>query len=150
MFRLTAACGVLACCLAAAAPARATDVTYDQSWTYNNQKDYYYKKCTFPHGGYQYVCYYPDKPSWVYWYNPDKQVYWCACPTVKNTYWGADVKKGKDLFLYAGTPAKSIKDCDFPDPGNDGGNFHLGKTKDKDGSDVELGCPPPDLPPDLP
>lgn len=121
-------------------------VTYGP-WQYNQQKAYYYRKCAFPAGGYQYVIYYKNtKPNWVYWYNPDKQVYWCACPTSSHPKWGNAIKQGKDLFLVADKKARDVEDCDFPNPGDDGANFTKGRTKDKDGSDVDLGCPPDDLP----
>jgi hypothetical protein len=120
-------------------------VKYDKEWSYNKDKGYYYKKCMFPKGGYQYLIYYKEKPKWVYWYNPDKEVFWCACPTVKHPKWGEDIKAGKDLFLEAKKKAKKLEDSEFPD-GDDGANFKKGKAKDKDGSDVDLSCPPPDLP----
>ena len=115
-------------------------------WIYHAQKDYYYCKCSFPAGGYQYVIYYKTKPNWVYWFNPDKNVFWCACPTVNHPKWGDSIANGQDLFLIATTKARNVGDCEFPDPGDDGANFTKGKAKDKDGSDVDLGCPPTDLP----
>jgi hypothetical protein len=120
-------------------------VTYSK-WTYHPDKDYYYCKCSFPAGGYQYVIYYKTKPNWVYWFNPDKNVFWCACPTVNHPRWGNAISNGQDLFLLADTKARHVEDCEFPDPGDDGANFTKGKAKDKDGSDVDLGCPPTDLP----
>ncbi|MEQ8785860.1 MAG: hypothetical protein RIC55_06160 [Pirellulaceae bacterium] len=121
-------------------------VTYGP-WKYNSGKGYYYRKCSFPAGGYQYLVYYKNiKPDWVYWYNPSKQVFWCACPTSKNSRWGDDIRRGKDLFLMADTKADSLEDTVFPDAGSDGANFTPGKTKDRDGSTVDLGCPPDDLP----
>jgi hypothetical protein len=121
-------------------------VVYDPSWSYNPGKDYYYKKCTFPAGGYQYIIYYKSKPNWLYWYNPEKQVFWCACPTVNHPRWGNDIRNGKDLFLMADVKAGEIEDARFPAAGDDGANFTTGSAKDKDGSSVALGCPPPDLP----
>jgi hypothetical protein len=120
-------------------------VVYDRTWSYNAQKDYYYKKCSFPGGGYQYIIYYVEKPEWIYWYNPVKQVCWCACPTVKHPQWGRDVAAGKDLFLMATDKQRDPRDTTFPS--DNGANFKTGATaKDNDGSDVNLGCPPTDLP----
>lgn len=116
------------------------------NWKYHAQKDYYYCTCSFPAGGYQYVIYYKTKPNWVYWYNPDKDVFWCACPTVNHPKWGTAISNGEDLFLIATTKARNVGDCEFPDAGDDGANFTKGKAKDKDGSEVDLGCPPTDLP----
>ncbi len=110
-------------------------------------KEYYYRECTFPAGAHQFLIYYKDrKPNWVYWYNPEKQVFWRACPTIKHPKWGNDIRNGKDLFLVATDKAREVDDCEFPDAGGDGANFGKGKAKDRDGSDVNLGCPPPDLP----
>jgi hypothetical protein len=121
-------------------------VTYAPNWSYNQQKGYFYKKCSFPAGGYQYLVYYKEKPNWVYWYNPATEVFWCACPTVNHPKWGEDIKNGKDLFLMASKKAKNLEDAEFPSAGDDGANFKKGKAKDKDGSSVDLSCPPPDLP----
>lgn len=131
--------------LGALASHAAAEVTYDKEWKYNREKDYFYKKCTFPKGGYQYLIYYKEKTEWVYWYNPAAEVFWCACPTVKHPKWGKDIRAGKDLFLMATKKAKKLEDCKFPDDDN-GANFKKGKAKDKDGSTVDLTCPPPDLP----
>lgn len=115
-------------------------------WQFNQPKDYYYRVCSFPAGGYQYVIYYPTKPNWVYWYNPVKNVFWCACPTVNHPRWGQGIANGKDLFLLASTKAGDIGNTVFPDAGDDGANFVTGTATDKDGATVELGCPPTDLP----
>lgn len=115
-------------------------------WKYNPQKNYYYCKCSFPAGGYQYVIYKKSKPYWVYWYNPQKQVFWCACPTVDNPTWGDEIEDGEDLFLMANVKASSIDDCEFPKVGNNKSKFKKGKATDIDGSTVDLGCPPSDLP----
>ena len=116
------------------------------NWKYNPQKNYYYCKCSFPAGGYQYVIYQKSKPNWVYWYNPKKQVYWCACPTENHPTWGDDIEDGEDLFLMATVKSNSIDDCEFPKVGNNKGKFKPGKATDLDGSTVDLGCPPSDLP----
>ena len=115
-------------------------------WGYNPAKDYYYRKCTFPAGGYQYVIFFKSKPDWVYWFNPAAKVYWCACPTVEHRKWGDAIRNGEDLFLMATKKSANIAECRFPDEGDDGANFTKGKAKDADGSMVDLGCPPPDLP----
>lgn len=115
-------------------------------WHHYVGKDYYYRTCSFPAGGYQYLLWYPEKPGWVYWYNPEARVIWCACPTVRNAKWGDDIRNGDDLFLLATTKSRQVNDCVFPDAGNDGANFTKGRAKDNNGSTVDLGCPPPDLP----
>jgi hypothetical protein len=121
-------------------------VTYGP-WKVHPQKGYHYRVCTFPAGGYQYIIYYKEtKPHWIYWYNPEKSLFWCACPTATHPQWGEAIQNGSDLFLIAITKAGSVEDCEFPDPGDDGANFVKGKAKDQDGSEVDLGCPPPDLP----
>lgn len=109
-------------------------------------KGNYYRKCTFPQGGQQLLILFPSKPQWVYWYNQEKQVYWCCCPTIKHPDYGDDVQAGKDLFLMATRKTNDIETCEFPEDA--GPNFRSGATaKDRDGSDVDLGCPPPELPP---
>lgn len=124
---------------------RGRGVTYDRKWSFNSQKGYYYKRCTFPAGGYQYIICYPDKPEWIYWYNPVKQVCWCACPTIQHPMWGNAIAKGQDLFLMATVKARDPRDATFPD--DTGANFKSdASAKDRDGSDVPLGCPPTDLP----
>lgn len=121
------------------------DVDYADSWSYSQQKNYYYKRCTFPQGGYQYIIWYPEKPQWIYWYNPTKQVTWCACPTMRHPDFGRRTGNGEDLFLMATQKARDPKLAVFPD--NAGANFQAGATAvDADGSTVALGCPPTDLP----
>lgn len=119
-------------------------------WHINEQKGYCYRKCTFPAGGYQYLIYCKETPEWVYWYNPAKQVVWCRCPTVKHPQWGQNVANGEDLFAMATVKARMPLDCQFVDEGSDGSGFVQGSTTDRDGSTVALGCPPADLPADLP
>jgi hypothetical protein len=106
-------------------------VTYDPNWSFNPQKGYYYKKCHFPAGGYQYVVFYKEKPDWIYWYNPapTSQVFWCACPTVNNARWGEAIRQGQDLFLMASRKSREIEDCVFPDEGAGGANFVKAKQK---------------------
>ena len=115
-------------------------------WSYHETKGYYYRPCYFPAGGHQYLIYYHRaKPNWVYWFNPEKRIFWCACPTVLHPSWGDDIRAGKDLFLLAGVKARNVGDCEFPRP-NDLGDFVTGSATDQDGSTVNLDCPPPDLP----
>lgn len=121
------------------------DVSYT-SWKYNPEKNYYYSKCKFPAGGYQYVIYKKSKPYWVYWYNPQKKVYWCACPTKYHPTWGDEIRRGEDLFLMASVKSSSIEGCTFPSVGTNKSKFKAGKATDDDGSTVDLGCPPSDLP----
>lgn len=120
-------------------------VTYARNWTYNSNKSYYYKKCTFPSGDFQYLIYYKSKPNWVYWYNRHTEKFWCACPTVNHSKWGNDVRNGKDLFLIATVKSKQLGDTKFPDDA-DGANFKPGKTTDNQNNTVNLECPPIDLP----
>ena len=118
-------------------------VTYG-SWK-RTERGNYYRICYFPRGGYQYVILFPQKPEWVYWYNPTSNVYWCCCPTIRHPRYGEAIADGGDLFLMATTKAGDIEDTEFPD--DSGPNFKSGATaKDKDGSTVNLGCPPTDLP----
>ena len=109
------------------------------------EKGNYYRVCKFPKGEYQYLILFKDKPKWVYWYNQKADKFWSCCPTIKHPKWGEDAAAGKDRFLIAIVKAAKIEDCKFPE--DDGPNFKPGATaKDKDGSTVNLGCPPPDLP----
>lgn len=115
-------------------------------WGYNAAKGYYYRTCTLPAGAHQYLIYYSSRPDWVYWYNPTSQVTWSCCPTVNNSQWGNAVQQGQDLFLMATYKARDPLDCQFPDPGDNGANFVTGSATDNDGTQVDLGCPPTDLP----
>lgn len=122
------------------------NVTYGE-WK-KTERGNYYRVCYFPRGGYQYLILFPQKPEWVYWYNPTNNVYWCCCPTVRHPRFGEDIAKGRDLFLMATEKAANIDDTRFPEDPSP--NFKSGATaKDKDGSIVDLGCPPPDLPPGI-
>lgn len=121
-------------------------------WQFNDAKGYYFRVCSFPAGGQQYLILYPNKPQWVYWFNPSAAngpVFWCACPTIRHPEFGADARNGKDQFLMAKTKGRTIDATTFPE--DVGPNIKSGaKAKDKDGSEVDLGCPPPALPADLP
>src|SRR5262249_33904672 len=147
MYRFLIGCGLAALCLALPMTAKAADVTYDNQWSYNQQKGYYYKTCYFPSGAHQYLIVYPTHRDWLYWYNPQKRVYWAACPTIYNQRWGNAVSQGRDLFLKASKKSSNLRDTMFPDPGSDGANFQPGTTTDVDGSQISLGCPQTD---DLP
>jgi hypothetical protein len=65
-------------------PARAqyTYVQYYSGWRYYPSRTYYYSSYYYkPHVEYvgyrhHYCVYYPQQPSYVYYYNPYKQVYW--------------------------------------------------------------------------
>lgn len=123
------------------------------SWQYSeankyHYREYYYKaKPTADAYKKQYVVYKPARTkNYVYWYNPDTKKYWGRCPTVHHAKYGADVKKGKDIWAMLPDAKKKtglddIRDDDFgadretspPIPGsNDGGTIN---------------CPPSDLPP---
>jgi len=123
-------------------------VTYG-AWQFNDAKGYYFRTCAFPAGANQYLICYPGKTQWVYWYNPASQVFWCACPTARHPEFGRAISQGQDLFLMASTKGRTLDDTTFPD--NVGANLKKGvQAKDRDGSMVSLGCPPADLPADLP
>ncbi len=122
------------------------------AWQFNDAKGYYFRTCTFPAGGSQYLILYPKKPQWVYWFNPNGPtgpVFWSACPTVRHPQFGDAIRNGKDLFLMATTKGATIDQTEFPDDA--GANLKgEAQAKDRDGSTVDLGCPPSDLPADLP
>ena len=91
----------------------AAQVNYG-SWQ-KSPKGNYYRVCKFPKGGYQYLMLFPEKPQWVYWYNPNTQVYWCCCPTIRHPQFGMDARAGKDQFLMASKKTNDIKTTMFPD-----------------------------------
>ena len=129
-----------------AAAGRSASAQVDYGPWQQTARGNYYRVCMFPAGGHQLLILFPSKPQWVYWYNPDKQVYWCCCPTIKHPSFGSDAANGVDQFLMATTKSNKIEDTEFPDDA--GPNFKSNaKAKDKNGQDVTLGCPPPDLPP---
>ena len=137
-------CLALALAFAIPSTANAAEVEYS-SWKYNQEKGYHYKKATFPEGGYQYLLYKPDKPGWVYWYNPKKSQVWCACPTKKNKDYGDKIRAGGCLYLKAMSPGKDIESTKFAPPNNQNMKSQM-SVKDEDGSDVNLDAPPTDLP----
>ena len=55
---------------------------YDTTWTYSSTYNYYYTTyyyqttVTTTTYDYHYCIYYPSQPSYVYYYNPDRQYYW--------------------------------------------------------------------------
>src|SRR5262249_57085747 len=51
---------------------------------------YHYKPAPAAKGYvHQYVVYKPGHDrKWVYWYNPEKKVYWARCPTVRHPTYG--------------------------------------------------------------
>lgn len=121
-------------------------VTYGR-WS-RTQRGNYTRTCTLPNGGVQYLILFVEKPEWVYWYNPSTQKYWCACPTTMHPDYGDQIERGVDLFLMADVKASSIEETEFPRDA--GANFVRGATaKDNNGANVNLGCPPTDLPPGI-
>ena len=67
------------------APASAAFRQYYSSWNLYPQRQYYYRTYyykpspDFAGYNYHYAIYYPDKPNYVYYYNPYKRVYWGRC-----------------------------------------------------------------------
>lgn len=108
----------------------------------------FFRRCTFPAGGHQYLILVKDNPQWVFWFNPETQVFWCACPTVRHPEFAKDVKEGKDQFLMAIKKSNALSKVEFPpEPGK---NFKPNATaKDRNGKSVDLSCPPIDLPPGI-
>lgn len=105
----------------------------------------FFRRCTFPAGGHQYLILVKDNPQWVFWFNPETQVFWCACPTVRHPDFARDVKEGKKQFLMAIKKASALGQVEFP--AEAGKNFKAtARVKDKDGTTVELTPPPSDLP----
>jgi hypothetical protein len=55
---------------------------YDTSWSYNQNYGYYYRTYYFQTTvtqttyDYHYCIYYPAQPTYIYYYNPEKQYYW--------------------------------------------------------------------------
>ena len=62
--------------------ANAQSYTYT-AWYWSAQYSYYYRKCTFENGYYFYAMYKPSfTKNYIFCYNPYRQRYWCACPTI--------------------------------------------------------------------
>jgi len=133
-----------------AAPPRASAQYYRQyyepSWTYNEINSYYYKRYYYYPApavqtySYHYTVYYPTYPSYVYYYNPVRQVYWGRYEFDENG-------KGKGYSLLEEKDRKkSIKDIPesaFPKPAE--------MPVIPDAEDKEKMLPPPaDRPKELP
>ena len=62
--------------------ANAQSCTY-ADWSWSAQYSYYYRKCTFENGYHFYAMYKPSvTKNYIFCYNPYRQRYWCACPTI--------------------------------------------------------------------
>ena len=62
--------------------ANAQSYTYT-AWSWSAQYSYYYRKCTFENGYHFYAMYKPSvTKNYIFCYNPYRQRYWCACPTI--------------------------------------------------------------------
>jgi hypothetical protein len=135
---------------------------YSKSWTKHPTYNYHYKtyhyKPTPRYTGYkeQHVVYKPAKTkNWVYWYNPEKKVYWARCPTVNHKKYGADVRKGKDYWSYLPQEKKKpkLEDIDDKDYGQVTdkapyiGEEGLTQEPPAEGK-TQVACPPSDLPED--
>jgi len=65
---------------------------YYSSWGYSAPQSYYYSTyyykpySNYPGYNYNYCIYYPSQPSYVYYYNPYKQVYWGRFDASKHAY----------------------------------------------------------------
>lgn len=118
------------------------------AWTWNPNASYWFRKCSFYGGGHQYVVYKPSYTRrWVFWYNPNTQVYWCACPTSYHPIYGIQVAQaGKfDLFILLIEKARVVENALFPQNIED--NIKTTMTaKDANGNDVSLNGLPSDLP----
>jgi hypothetical protein len=126
---------------------------YEARWHYDAGKGYHYKRYYYKprvsDAKYkvQYIIYKPKRTKqFVYWYNPEKKVYWARCATIHHPTLGKQVKAGKDLWSFLPDGKKkagldNIEEGDFgpvkntspPIPGS------------SDGATID--CPPPDLPP---
>jgi hypothetical protein len=109
---------------------------YYSSW-HPSPYHYYYRSYYYKPNAYDYVIYYPQKPRYLYYYNP-----------VAKTYWGRFDIKTKGYSLLAEEDRKgAIKDIPenaFPEPGE-----LPGVHGDKDADKVQA-PPTDDLPTDLP
>jgi hypothetical protein len=116
---------------------------YYSSWRKYPQQDYYYRsyyyKPTPTYAGYKhhYVMYTPEKPQYLYYYNPYKKVYWGRCPS----HWEG---KGQYSMLAEADRKPTLEDIPdkaFPKPGP------LPPVPDSDPKeDVQMDLPPDDLP----
>src|SRR5262245_36058652 len=83
LFKQTCVLGTLVLAAVAVAPAEAKTTyvrQYYTGWssyrTYSYLTDYYQPTPTYVGYQYHYAIYYPTRPSYVYYYNPYKKVYW--------------------------------------------------------------------------
>jgi hypothetical protein len=127
---------------------------YDAKWSYNKPAKYYYKtyhyKPTPDYAGYkkQQVIYKPAKnKNFVYWYNPEKKVYWARCPTVKHPKYGKEVKEGKDYWSIAKNKKENL---DYVQKDDYGPVTTKAPPIPESIDNTHISCPPADLPPDLP
>ena len=65
--------------------ANAQSYTYT-AWYWSAQYSDYSSKCVSQNGYYFYVMYKPSfTKNYIFCYNPYRQRYWCACPTIYQT-----------------------------------------------------------------
>src|SRR5437879_4749193 len=119
------AAGTVVLALSEAQAARQRRQYYSPKWSYNKKANYHYKTYQYKakpadtRYRQQVVVYKPARAkTWVYWYNPETEKYWARCPTVHHPKYGADVKRGKDMWSMLPERKKHanldmIKDGDF-------------------------------------
>jgi hypothetical protein len=144
MIKYVCLAGALALTAGAGGNLRADTYTYRQYYSsWHAHRNYYYRhyyyKPTPTYVGYKhhYVVYFPQRPQYVYYYNPYKRVYWGRCPT--------SCEGNEQYSLLAEKDRKGsvdeIPEAAFPKPGP------MPKIPEsKDGAKVDL--PPDDLPGD--
>lgn len=107
--------------LAAPAQARAQyRQYYEPSWTYNEINNYHYRRYYYQPVeavktySYHYTIYYPSQPTYVYYYNPVRKVYWGRFEVDENG-------KAKGYSMLAEKDRKEtlkeIPESAFPKPG---------------------------------
>jgi hypothetical protein len=125
-------------------------------WTYNPDKNYYYRKYEYKvkptdqEYKYDYCVYYKNDAKinnkWVYFYNPQTQKYWGRYPTVNNDKYKQYAEKQQDAWSelpmeYRQRDLYKIDTKYFPDPMPNYCPYVPG-SEDK----VQMLAPPPDLP----
>lgn len=122
-------------------------------WRYDKVKKYHYREYRYLERAgdkaykRQYVIYKPQRTKhYVYWFNPEKKVYWARCATVNHPRLGNQVKMLKDFWGML--PNEKKKDSlDAIREGDFGPDRQMSPPIPGSGDGATIECPPIDLPP---
>lgn len=125
-----------------ARPVHRSGCTYGP-WRRDADTGLYTRTCHLPGGGYQLLVFWEGRPDWIFWYNPAKGLYWCACPTESHPLFGNRITAGETLFLVCQVKSQRLSQVVLQPESETSSQMSAANSK---GENVDLDNVPSDKP----